>query len=222
MKTLFIILFAIIAYILWRIYRQRDKERIEKFLKQEAEREQKLKENYPHLYGKLEGPWLEVFVGDAERGTPLLKMAFILYLGELKKIDLSEGQLKWHTLWDLTEELLEHLEKYHRGSIVEHEIAVCTYWQIAAEAVGELLKENPKIEGSKLEVEPYTNITKIVSLFPKKANHPNKEISFYDEIGSFPKESKGSAHIQVKLNKLGLLDSSLTRDLMKWSSSDLI
>jgi len=206
--TLVIILLAIIAYILWRIYRQREDERAEianeKF---EVEWEQKQKErfkDYPHLYGKLEGNWLEVFAHHAENNLPLLKLAFLLYLQESTKIDFSEGARKWDTLWDLSEELLEHLEKYHEGSIVEHEIAVCTYWQIAAGAVGELVKENPEIEGSKLEVETYTNIAKIVSLFPKKANHPAKEISFTDEKGVFPRESKGSAHIHEKLKALGL------------------
>ncbi|MCX6742717.1 MAG: hypothetical protein NT116_00590, partial [Candidatus Parcubacteria bacterium] len=76
--------------------------------------------------------------------------------------------------------------------------------QIATEAVGELVKENPEIEGRKLEVEPYTNIAKIVSLFPQKANHPAKEISFTDEKGVFPRESKGSAHVHEKLKALGL------------------
>lgn len=197
------ILLAVIAFILWRIYRQREDERAEivdeKF---DAEWEQKQKEkfkDYPHLYGKLEGNWLDVFAGQAERGTPLLKLAFHLYLSESTKIDFSEGAQKWDTLWDLTEELLEHLEKFHEGSVVEHEIAVTTYWQIAAEAVGELIKENPEIEGKKLETEPYTNISKIVLLFPKKANHPAKEISFSDEKGLFPRESKGSTYIHEKI-----------------------
>jgi hypothetical protein len=206
--TLVYILLAIIAYILWRIYRQREDEREEianeKF---DVEWEQKQKEkfkDYPHLCGKLEGNWLQVFAHQAERNLPLLKIAFFLYLHESTKIDFSEGSLKWDTLWHLTEELLEHLEKYHEGSIVEHEMAVCTYWQIAAEAVGKLVKENPEIKGSKLEVEPYTNIAKIMLLFPKKANHPAKEISFTDEKGTFPRESKGSTYIHEKLKALGL------------------
>lgn len=208
MNTPVIILLAIIAYILWRIYRQREDEKIEianeKF---EAEFEQKRKEKfkaYPHLYGKLEGNWLDVFAMHAERGTPLLKLAFFLMLEESTKIDFSEGSFKWDALWPLTEELLEHLDKFHEGSIVEHEIAVAAYWQVAAEAVSELIKENPKIEGSKLEVEPYTNIKKIVSLFPKKSNHPVEEISFLDEKGIFPRESKGSAQIKEKLKTLGI------------------
>jgi len=206
--NLIIILLAIIAYMLWLIYRQRENERVEiateKF---EVEWEQKQKErfkDYPHLYGKLDRSWLEVFASQAERNLPLLKLAFLLYLGASTKIDFSEGSFKWDTLWDLSEELLEHLEKYHEGSIIEHEIAICVYWQIAAEAVGKIVKENPEIEGGKLEVEPYTNIAKIVSLFPKKANHQAKEISFIGKNGMFPRKSKGSTRIHKKLKALGL------------------
>jgi hypothetical protein len=208
------ILLAIIAYILWRIYRQREDERQEiADEKYEVEREQKRKEkfkDYPHLYGKLEGNWLDVFAMHAENKTPLLNLAFMLYLQESTKIDYSEGAHKWDLLWDLTEELLEDLEKYHEGSTAEHLIAVCTYWQIASEAMGELIETSPnkeirsgrttsEIEGEKLEVEPYTNIKKIISLFPKKSNHPSKELSFVDEKGSFPRESKGSKLIHDRI-----------------------
>lgn len=199
-----IILLAIIAYILWRIYRQREEE-IEKNTNEAWEKKQKEKlKDYPHLYGKLEGNWLEVFAHQTERGIPLLKMAFLLMLGESTKIEYSEGSMKWDSFWDCTEELLEHLEKYHEGSTIEHEIAICAYWQIAAESVGELIKENPEIEGSKLEVEPYTNINKIASLFPRKADHPSDEISFFDENGRFPRKSEGSEYINTKLKALGL------------------
>ncbi len=208
MSIIVVILLAIIAYILWRIYRQKEEEKeAVANEKSEAEWEQERKErfkDYPHLYGKLEGNWLDVFAMQAEKGLPLLKIAFFLMLHESTKIDYSEGSLKWDTLWNSTEELLEHLEKFHEGSVVEHEIAVTTYWQIAAGAVGELIKENPAIEGSKLEVEPYTNIEKIAALFPKKANHPPKEITFFDEKGGFPRESKSSPHIRAKMKALGL------------------
>lgn len=205
METIGIILLALIAYFLWKIYNQREEDKSETRTKEyDEERESKLREKYPHLVGKLEGNWLEVFAHHAENNLPLLKLAFLLYLGESTKIDFSEGARKWDTLWDLSEELLEHLEKYHEGFIVEHEIAICAYWQIAAEAVGELVKENPKIEGSKLEVEPFTNITKTASLFPKKDNHPDKEISFFDEKGLFPRKSNGSPIIKNKLKSLGL------------------
>lgn len=220
MSTLVVILLAVIAYILWRIYRQKQDEidaaADEKF---DAEWEAKKKEefkDYPHLYGKLEGNWLDVFAMHHKRGLPLLKVMFMLMLGESTKIDYSEGSLKYDALWDCSKELLEHLEKYHEGSIAEHEIALCTYWQVAAEAAGELITESPEkhlsdggnewapIEGSKIEAEPFTNIEKIASLFPKKANHPDKEITFFNKDGSFPRESKGSAHIDEKISALGL------------------
>jgi len=221
MTNLIVILLAIIAYFLWKIYRQKEDEKEaianEKFkAEREAEEKERFK-NYPHLYNKLEGNWLEVFAHQVEIGIPLLKMAFMLMLGESTKIDFSEGSLKYDKLWLLTEELLEHLEKFHEGSVTEHEIAVCTYWQIAATEIGKLIEESPNktmrpgkkpgssyatapIEGKKIEVEPFTNITKIVSLFPKKANHPAEEISFLDDKGSFPRESKGSEVIKKKLH----------------------
>ncbi len=207
METIVIILLAVIAYFLWKIYHQKEdeKEKVENE-KFEAEWEQKKKEefkDYPHLYGKLEGNWLEVFANHAKNNIPLLKLAYFLYLGESTKMDFSDGASKWDSLWDISEELLEHLEKYHEGSITEHEIAVATYWQIAAEAAGEIIKENPVVEGKKLEAEPFTNIEKIIALFPKKSNHPAEEISFSDGNG-FPRESKGSTVIKNKMKSLGL------------------
>ena len=215
------ILLAVIAYILWRIYRQKqdvvDQAASEKF---DAEWEAKKKEeykDYPHLYGKLEGNWLEVFALHAKNPGHLLKLMFYLMLGESTKIDYSEGSSKYDGLWDCSKELLEHLEKYHEGTTAEHEIALCTYWQIAATEVGELLKKKPntkslsspdahtaEIEGKEIETEPFTNIEKITALFPKKANHPAKEITFFNADGSFPRGSKGSALIDKKMSDLGL------------------
>lgn len=208
MTILIIIFLAIIAYFLWRIFRQREDEKDaianEKAdLEYEQRQKEKFKE-YPHLYGKLEGNWLEVFASYAEKDIPLLKLSFMLMLQESTKIDYSEGSMKWDALWDCTAELLEHLEKFHEGTVIEHEIAITTYWQMAAEAVGKLIKENPEIEGGKLEVAPFTNINKIASLFPKKSGHPHKEISFTAEDGSFPRKSNGSPYIREKLKALGL------------------
>lgn len=206
--TIVIILLAIIAFILWKIYRQREEEKEqvanEKF---DAEWEAKKKEefkDYSHLYGKLEGNWLEVFANHHKKGLPLLKIAFLLMLEGTTKFELSDGSLKYDSLWDCTKELLEHLEKYHEGSTAEHEIAVCTYWQIAAGAAEELTKENPEVEGKKMETEPFTNIDNIASLFPKKANHPAKEITFFNTDSSFPRESKGSTLLDKKIEALGL------------------
>lgn len=218
--TLVIILLAVIAYILWRIYRQKQNE-IEAVAdeKSDAEYEARKKErfkDYPHLYGKLEGNWLEVFAMHADNPGHLLKMSFLLMLGESAKIDYSEGGMKYDALWGCSKELLEHLEKYHEGSAAEHGIALCTYWQIAATEVGEIIKKKPntgslssgahtaEIEGKEIEAAPFTNIEKIVSLFPKKANHPEKEITFFNKDGSFPRESAGSALIDEKMSALGL------------------
>ena len=214
MIILYIIL-AIIAYYIYRIYRQKEDEKDAIYNeKLDAEHEEARKEkfkDYPHLYGKLEGNWLDVFAHHAENNLPLINLAFMLYLQESTKIDFSEGAQKWDTLWDLTEEILEDLEKHHEGTSAEHLIAVCTYWQIASEAMGELVKESPEktktpkgrdsapIEGEKLEVKPFTDIEKILSLFPKKANHPTKELSFRDEKGKFPRESKGSKMIHERI-----------------------
>jgi hypothetical protein len=213
--TILYIILAIIAFILWKIYRQKEDEKDAIYNeKLDAEHEQSRKErfkDYPHLYGKLEGNWLDVFAHHAENDLPLLNLAFMLYLGESTKIDFSEGSQKWDTLWDLTEELLEDLEKHHEGTTAEHLIAVCTYWQIAAEAMGNLVKENPntgslssdahtsEVAGEKLEVSPFTDIKNILSLFPKKSNHPAKELSFTDEKGNFPRESKGSEMIHKRI-----------------------
>jgi hypothetical protein len=213
--TILYIILAIIAFILWKIYRQKEDEKDAIYNeKLDAEHEQSRKErfkDYPHLYGKLEGNWLDVFAHHAENDLPLLNLAFMLYLEESTKIDFSEGSQKWDTLWDLTEELLEDLEKHHEGTTAEHLIAVCTYWQIAAEAMGNLVKENPntgslssdahtsEVAGEKLEVSPFTDIKNILSLFPKKSNHPAKELSFTDEKGNFPRESKGSEMIHKRI-----------------------
>lgn len=170
----------------------------------------------PPSLGKLEGNWLDVFALHHKNNLPLLKLMFFLMLGGSTKIDYSEGSMKYDALWDCSKELLEHLEKYHEGSIAEHEIALCTYWQIAVEEVDELIKQSPEkhlsdsgkewapIEGNKIEAIPFTNIEKIASLFPKKANHSDEEITFFNKDRSFPRESKGSVHIDEKIRALGL------------------
>jgi len=205
MNTLIIILLALIAYFLWKIFNQREEEKSEARTKECYDYiESEHIKTYPHLVGKLKKSSIQLFAHNAESGISLLEVSFMLYLQESKRIGFSDGSFKWDNLWGLTEELLEHLEKFHEGSTIEHEIAVAAYWQMAAEAVGELIAENPEIEGAKLEVEPFTNIIKIISFFPKINNHPDKELSFFDEKGSFPRESVGSDYIQKKLEDLGL------------------
>lgn len=216
------ILLAVIAYILWRIYRQKENEKDAIYNeKLDAEHEQARKEkfkDYPHLFEKIDDSWIEVFSrqSNIDGKDYLLKSMFYLMLGESTKIDYSEGSVKYDSLFDATKELLEHLEKFHEGSVVEHEIALATYWQLAATKMGELVKENPNtgslksgahtsgVAGEKVEAEPFTDIEKIASWFPKKANHPAHEITFFNKDGSFPRESKDSTLIDEKIKALGL------------------
>jgi len=220
--TLLYIILAIIAYYIYRIYRQKEDEKeVIANEKSDAEYEKNRKEkfkDYPHLIDKIDDSWIQVFApqGNIDGKDYLLKSMFFLMLGESTKIDYSEGSMKYDSLWDVTKELLEHLEKFHEGSIVEHEIALATYWQLAATKMGELVKENPntgslssdahtsEVAGEKVEAAPFTDIEKISSLFPKKANHPAHEITFFNKDGSFPRESKGSALIDEKISALGL------------------
>lgn len=219
--TILYILLAIIAYYIYRIYRQKEDEKDAIYNeKLDAEYEQARKEkfkDYPHLIGKVDYAWLELF-GKlyVEKGMSHIKMMFYIMIGESTKIDYSEGSKKYDSLWDATKELLEHLQKYHEGSVLEHEIALTTYWQLAATRLGELIKERPntgslssgthtaEIEGAELEKAPFTDIEKIASWFPKKADHPAHEITFFNPDGSFPRESKGSAVIDKKMRDLGL------------------
>lgn len=220
MITLIVILLAVIAYILWRIYRQKANE-IEAVAdeKRDAEFEQNRKDrfkDYPYLFEKIDDSWIQVFALQIKNGIPLLKVMFFLMVGESTKIDYSDGSVKYDSLWNATKELLEHLEKFHEGSITEHEIALTTYWQLAATKMEELVKENPNtgslssgahtspVAGEKVEASPFTDIEEIASLFPKKANHPTQEISFFNKDGSFPRESKGSALIDEKIKAVGL------------------
>lgn len=220
--TFIYILLAIIAFILWKIYRQKQNE-IDQVTseKADAEYEQRRKErfkDYPHLFNKIDDSWIQVFAGQSniDGKNYLLKSMFFLMVHESTRIDYSEGSLKYDSLWNATKELLEHLEKYHEGSIIEHEIALATYWQLAATKMGELIEAKPntrslssgahtaEIEGEEVEKAPFTDIENIAALFPKKHNHPDKEITFFNEDGSFPRESKGSELIDKKISALGI------------------
>ena len=222
METIVVIFLGIIAYYIYRIYRQKEDEKeVIANEKSDAEYEQRRKErfkDYPHLFNKIDDSWIQVFSSQSNIGGKnyLLKSMFFLMLGESTKIDYSDGSHKWDILWYSAEELLEHLEKYHEGSIIEHEIALATYWQLAATKMGELIKERPNtkslssgahtapIEGEELEKAPFTDIEKITSFFPKKTNHPAHEITFFNKDGSFPRESKSSPYIREKMKALGL------------------
>lgn len=219
--TILYILLAIIAFVLWKIYRQKEDEKDAIYNeKLDAEHEQARKEkfkDYPHLFEKIDDSWIQVFASQVIDGKSyLLKSMFFLMVHESCRIDYSEGSMKYDSLWNNTKELLEHLEKFHEGSVLEHEIALATYWQLAATEMGKLIEENPntgslssgahtsEVAGEKLETAPFTEIEKITSWFPKKANHPAKEITFFNPDGSFPRESKGSALIDEKISALGI------------------
>lgn len=214
--TLVIILLAVIAYILWRIYRQKEdeKEKVadEKF---DAEWEAKKKEefkDFPHLIGKVDYTWLEIFGKQyveidknhpgrwQNGGSPHLNAAFMMYLKESNNTerDIIEVDHLFDSLWDLTEELLEHLEKYHEGTKWEYEIAIITFWQLA---------DTESFKGKDFEAikkmfqsAPFTDIEKIASWFPKKDNHPTKELSFRDKEGNFPRESEGSKIVHERIS----------------------
>lgn len=220
--TILYILLAIIAYYIYRIYRQKQ-DQIDAIADEKADaeyekrREERFKD-YPHLFNKIDDSWIQVFAGQSniDGKNYLLKSMFFLMVHESTRIDYSEGSLKYDSLWNATKELLEHLEKYHEGSVIEHEIALATYWQLAATKMGELIEAKPntgslksgthtaEIEGAEVEKAPFTDIENIASLFPKKANHPAHEITFFNKDGSFPRESKGSALIDEKIRALGI------------------
>ena len=204
--TIVYILLAVIAFILWRIYRQKEeeKEKIsnEKF---DAEWEQKKKEefkNYPHLIGKVDYTWLKLF-GKVfvEKDTSHINAAFLIYVKEANntKLDIIEVDHLFESLWDLTEELLEHLEKYHESTKYEYEIAIITFWLLAAREAESFLGKDIKTITKMFQSAPFTDIEKISSWFPKKDNHPGKELSFRDEKGNFPRKSEGSKLIHKRI-----------------------
>lgn len=211
METIGIILLAIIAYFLWKIYHQRENEKIEIYNEKidagnEQERKEKFKD-YPHLIENIDYSWLELF-GKlyVEKDTPHLKAAFLIYLKEANdtKLDMMEVDRLFDLLWNLSEELLEHLEKYHESTKYEYEIAILTYWQVAAQEADSFVGKDLETIKKMFQSAPFTDMQKIASWFPKKANHPEKELSCVDEKGVFPRESKGSTLIRDRLKALGL------------------
>lgn len=204
--TMLYILLAIIAYYLWRIYRQKEDEREtianEKF---DAELEQKKKEefkDYPNLIGKVDYTWLELFgklyVG---KGLLHLNVAFMMYLKEANntKLDIIEIDHLFDSLWDLTEELLEHLEKYHESTKYEYDIAITTFWQNTAEEAESFMGKDFETIKKMFQSAPFTDIEKIPSWFPKKDNHPANELSFRDKESNFPRESEGSKIVHERI-----------------------
>ena len=94
MIILYIIL-AIIAYYIYRIYRQKEDEKDAIYNeKLDVEHEQARKEkfkDYPHLFEKIDDSWIEVFSrqSNIDGKDYLLKSMFYLMLGESTKIDYS-------------------------------------------------------------------------------------------------------------------------------------
>ena len=204
--TFIYILLAIIAFILWKIYRQKENEREaiadEKF---DAEWEAKKKEefkDFPHLIGKVDYTWLELF-GKlyVEKDFPHINAAFMMYLKEANntKLDIIEVDHLFDSLWDLTEELIEHLEKYHESTKYEYDIAITTFWQNAAQEAESFMGKDFETIKKMFQSAPFTDIEKIPSWFPKKDNHPAKELSFRDKEGNFPRESEGSKVIHERI-----------------------
>lgn len=212
------ILLAIIAYYLYRIYRQKEDEKQtiadEKF---DAEWEAKKKEefkDFPNLIGKVDYTWLELFgrlyVETNKKhpgrwqngGSPHLNAAFTMYLRESNNTerDMIEVDHLFDSLWDLTEELYEHLEKYHESTKWEFEIAIISFWQIVAQEAESFKGKDFETIKKMFQSTPFTDIENIASWFPKKDNHPAKELSFRDKEGNFPRESEGSKIIHERIS----------------------
>lgn len=152
--------------------------------------------------GKVDYTWLKLF-GKLyiEKDLPHLNAAFMMYLKEANntELDIIEVDHLFDSLWDLTEELLEHLEKYHESTKYEYEIAVTTFWQNAAQEAKSFMGKDFETIRKMFQSAPFTDIEKISSWFPKKDNHPAKELSFRDKDGNFPRESEGSKIIHERI-----------------------
>ena len=174
-----------------------------------SEREEKFGGKYPHLVGNIENSWLEVFGGMyVEKGLPHLRAAENMYLvaDNNTKQDV-EVDFILCDLWDLTNELLEHLEKYHESTEYEYEIAVVNYWQqVSTEAESFDGENNQEVIRRKFQNPPYTDLQEIVLWFPKKKNHPKSEIKFNltyvnKKPGPLPRKTKFPDFIKKKLKK---------------------
>lgn len=205
METLIVILLAVIAYILWKMYHQKEEEiqtlMDEKF---DAEWEEKRKEQFkhlPHLFGKIEDSWLQVF-GEAyvERNISHINAAFLMYLKLSNNSDWDmDVDSLFDSLWDLTEELWEHLEEHHASTKYEYEIAFATLWQNVSEAAEQFVGKDIETIKKMFQLEPFTDIEKIPNWFPKNSNHPEVELTFRDSKGNFPRESNGSEIIHKRV-----------------------
>ena len=123
---------------------------------------------YPHLVGKIENSWLGVF-GEAylkmSVSHPHLRAAQNIYIkADNNTKQDNEVDFLLCDLWDHTNELLEHLEKYHESNKYEFEIAVVNYWQqVANEAESFDGENNQEVIRRKFQNPPYTDLQEISS-----------------------------------------------------------
>ncbi len=170
---------------------------------------EKYQEKYPHLVGKIENNWLELFGGMyVEKGLPHLRAAQNIYLkADNNTKQDNEVDFLLCDLWDLTNILLEHLEKYHESNEYEYEIAVVHYWQqVATEAESFDGENNQEVIQRKFQNPPYTDLQEIISWFPRKKNHPKSEIKFNfsyvnKKPGPLPRKNEFPDYIQKELKE---------------------
>ena len=136
---------------------------------------------------------------------------------ESTKIDYSEGSVKYEILsLMLQRNYWNILKKFHEGSVVEHEIALATYWNNKYTKMGELEGEDqilevsnrvfilPEVAGESGSRTAFTDIGKLRLGFQRKKN-PAKKLLSYNTDRLIPRESKGSAVIDKKMSSdLGL------------------
>lgn len=180
-----------------------------KTYQEESEKEfgGKYQEKYPHLVGKIENSWLEVFGGMyVEKGLPHLRAAQNIYIkADNNTKQDNEVDFLLCDLWDLTNVLLEHLEKYHESNEYEYEIAIVHYWQqVANDAESFDGENNQEVIRRKFESPPYTSLQEIISWFPKKKNHSKNELKFSfsyinKKPGPLPRKTTFPDYIEKKL-----------------------
>lgn len=173
------------------------------------ESQEKFRGKYPHLVGNIENSWLEVFGGMyVEKGLPHLRAAQNIYLkADNNTKQDNEVDFLLCDLWDQTNILLEHLEKYHESNNHEYEIAVVNYWQkVATEAESFDGVNDQEVIRRKFQSPPYTDLEEIISWFPRKKNHTKSEIKFNfsyvnKKPGPLPRKTKFPDIIEKKLKE---------------------
>jgi hypothetical protein len=164
MEIIVIVLLGVIAYMLWRIYHQKEEEKIANEMKQRSEFEKSKSDaadetnyqwkkedfgkDYPNLIENMNWASLKTYGRDFfKMGYNPLSVACNIYLKEanhskhssLNRIASRELDELFYSLWNLSEELLEHLEKYHKSTKYEYEIAILNYWSLVAKGSDSLV-----------------------------------------------------------------------------------